>query len=237
MNQGDSLPPRQIPLSLPHRPALDRADFLTGTSNAKAIGLIDRWPDWHSNNVLLAGPAGSGKSHLVEVWRAASGAEAIAASALTSGGAEALLANRALAVEDLHAGPINEAALFHVLNLAAERRATVLMTSRVWPAALPLRLVDLSSRLRAAQPVELGEPDDDLLGRVITKLFADRQLTVDRAVISFIANRMERSLEAANLIVERLDKEALAQGRAITVHFAAGALAPFLDHHPDLWSS
>lgn len=236
MNQGKRIPPRQIPLSLPHRPALERADFLIGAANAKAIALIDRWPDWQSRSVLLAGPVGSGKSHLVEVWRRASGAEAIAASALTISDAEALLTPGALAIEDLHAGPIDEAALFHLLNLATERLATVLMTSRMWPAALPLTLVDLASRLRAAQPVELAEPDDDLLRRVITKLFADRQLIVDQGVIKFIVNRMERSLEAANLIVDRLDKEALAHGRAITTRFAAEALAPLLDPQADLWS-
>jgi chromosomal replication initiation ATPase DnaA len=236
MNQGKRNPSRQIPLSLPHRPALERADFLIGEANAKAVALIDRWPDWQSRSVLLAGPVGSGKSHLVEVWCSASGAQAIAASALTIADAEALLAPGAVAIEDLHAGPIDEAALFHLLNLATERRATVLMTSRMWPAALPLSLDDLASRLRAAQPVELAEPDDDLLGRVITKLFADRQLSVDQGVVKFIVNRMERSLEAANLIVDTLDKEALAHGRAVTTRFAAEALAPLLDPHADSWS-
>lgn len=228
MKQGARISSRQIPLSLPHRPGLDRADFLNGMSNAKAIGLIDHWPDWPSRNMLLAGPAGSGKSHLVEIWRAASGAAAIAASDIATFDAEALLANGALAIEDLHIGPIDEAALFHILNLAAEQKATVLMTSRVLPASLPIGLVDLASRLRAAQPIELGEPDDDLLKRVIMKLFADRQLTVDPAVINFIVTRMERSLEAANLLVDRLDREALAQGRAITIRLAAEVLESIL---------
>lgn len=236
MTQGSSVPPRQIPLSLPHRPSYDRADFLTGAANARAIALIDCWPDWQSQTVLLAGPIGSGKTHLVEIWRGVSNAEVVSASALTVFDVEALLAPGALAIEDLHAGPIDEAALFHLLNLANERMVTILMTSRMWPGALPLTVADLASRLRAAQPVELAEPDDDLLVRVITKLFADRQLTVDRAVIKFIVNRMERSLEAANLIVDRLDKEALARGRAITVRLAADTLGPLLDRQEDLWS-
>jgi chromosomal replication initiation ATPase DnaA len=227
--------PRQIPLSLPHRAALDRADFLVGAANAAAIALIDRWPDWPSRPVLLAGPVGSGKSHLVEIWRAASGAGVVAASDLAPADADILLAGGAVAIEDLHAGPLDEAALFHLLNLANERNAAVLMTSRVWPSALPLTLLDLASRLRAAQPVELAEPDDDLLRRVLTKLFADRQLIVDRLVIEFILTRMERSLEAANLIVERLDKDALAEGRAITQRFAAETLAAFFDGQTDFW--
>jgi chromosomal replication initiation ATPase DnaA len=229
------MPPRQIPLSLPHRAALDRADFLVGAANAAAIALIDRWPDWPARSVLLAGPIGSGKSHLVEISRAASGAGVAAASDLAPADAETLLAAGAVAIEDLHAGPLDEAALFHLLNLAHERKAAVLMTSRVWPSALPLALPDLASRLRAAQPVELAEPDDDLLRRVLTKLFADRQLIVDRSVIEFILTRMERSLEAASLIVDRLDKDALAEGRAITQRFAAEALAGFFEGQTDFW--
>lgn len=225
---------RQIPLSLPHRASFDRADFLTGAANAEAIALVDRWPDWTSRLVIIAGPVGSGKSHLVDIWRAASGAEAIAASALAVADAEKLLVNDAIAIEDLHAGPIDEAALFHLLNIALERKAAVLMTSRVWPSALPLKLGDLVSRLRAAQLVELAEPDDELLKRVLAKLLADRQLIVDRSVIDFIVTRMERSLGTANLIVDRLDEEALAQGRAITTRLAAETLGPIFGHHADI---
>ncbi len=54
-------------------------------------------------------------------------------------------------------------------------------------------------------------------------------------VIEFILTRMERSLEAANLIVERLDKDALAEGRAITQRFAAETLAAFFDGQTDFW--
>jgi chromosomal replication initiation ATPase DnaA len=220
---------RQLALSLPHRAAMTRADFLTGAANREAIELIDRWPEWPAPVVLLAGPVGSGKSHLVEIWRAASGAAVTPAAALEGGAVAAMVAAGAVAVEDLHAGPFDEAALFHLINLAGERAAPVLVTSRVWPAALPLGLADLRSRLRAARPVELGEPDDELLRRVIVKLFADRQLAVDPAVIDYIVVRMERSLEAASLIVAALDREALAEGRAVTRPLAAAALARVFD--------
>jgi len=92
-----------------------------------------------------------------------------------------------------------------------------------------VRLADLASRLRAAHLVELGEPDDDLLRRVIVKLFADRQIAVDPAVVDYIVVRMERSLEAANLIVADLDRQALAEGRAVTRPLAAAALARVID--------
>ena len=228
-------PTRQLPLTLPHRAGMTRADFLVGAANAEAIALIDAWPQWPAPVVLLAGPVGSGKTHLVEIWREASGASAVAAADLDAASAALLVEAGAVAVEDLHAGPFDEAGLFHLLNLAGERQAPVLLTSRAWASALPIRLADLASRLRAARPVELGEPDDDLLRQVLLKLFADRQIAVDGGVVEYIALRMERSLEGASAIVADLDREALAAGVPVTKRLAALSLARVFDRQPDLF--
>jgi chromosomal replication initiation ATPase DnaA len=228
-------PTRQLPLSLPHQAAVGRADFLVGRANREAIEIIDRWPAWPERGVLLVGPAGSGKSHLTAIWRAASGASAVAASALGEGDVAHLAASGAFAVEDLHLGPVNEAALFHLYNAAVERRASLLLTSRAGPAELAFKLADLVSRLRAAHLVMLGEPDEDLLRRVLTKLFADRQLSVEPAVVDFILVRMERSLEAANVIADRLDRDALAGNRAITKRLAGEVLGMLEARQGTLW--
>jgi len=219
--------PRQLPLGLPHAPAMTRADFLTGEANREAIGLIDSWPAWPSPLVFLAGPAGSGKSHLAAILSAISGAEVASAAALGTANVEALVSAGVAVIEDLHAGPFDEAALFHLVNLARERGALLLLTSRVPPAGLAVGLPDLASRLRAARLLTLGEPDYDLLRRVLVKLFADRQLTVDPAVLDYIVFRMERSLGAAVGVVEALDRAALAGGRGITRPLAAETLANF----------
>jgi chromosomal replication initiation ATPase DnaA len=224
---------RQLPLSLPHRAAMTRADFLVGDSNRAAIALIDRWPDWPERAVLLTGPVGSGKTHLVEMWRHASGAALGSAAAL--GDIEALVGAGAVAVEDLHLGPLDEAGLFHLINRAAERRVPLLLTSRVPAPALRIRLPDLASRLRAAWPVELGAPDDALLRLVLVKLFADRQLAVDPGIIDTIAMRMERSLEAAGSIVAELDRETLAERRALTRQLAVVTMQRLFDGQADLF--
>ena len=65
---------RQLVLDLPLRTALGRDDFLVTPSNAAAVAMIDRYPDWPHHVVVLVGDGGSGKTHLLEVWRQASGA-------------------------------------------------------------------------------------------------------------------------------------------------------------------
>ena len=57
----------QIPLVLPVEPGLEREDLLESPANQLAVDLVDRWPDWPSNMVILAGPVGSGKTHLARI--------------------------------------------------------------------------------------------------------------------------------------------------------------------------
>lgn len=213
----------QIPLMLPHEAALGRDDFLLGASNREAFSLVDRWPDWPAPVVLLGGPIGSGKSHLVEIWREISGAAVVQAAELYRHDIAELAAAGAVAVEDAHQG-FDEATLFHLLNACRQAGASVLITSRTWPQSWRLALPDLASRLRAAAPLEILEPDDDLLRRVLVKLFADRQVLVDPAVIDYLVVRMERSLAVAGRAVELLDRMSLASGRGITRPLAGQCL-------------
>src|SRR5690606_40321155 len=92
------------------------------------------------------------------------------------------------------------------------------------PAAWQVALPDLESRLRAAAVVEVAEPDDALLEGVITKLFADRQLSVEPNLVTYLVRRMERSLDAAMRLVDRLDRAALEEKTRITRAFAASVL-------------
>ena len=105
-------------------------------------------------------------------------------------------AHRACALDD--ADPVlDEQALLSIYNRLQERRGHLLLTARTPVGAWTLRLPDLASRLRAAPAVAIGAPDDALLGAVLLKLFADRQLVVSEAVIEYLVRRMERSFDAA----------------------------------------
>ena len=208
--------PRQLAFALPHAESFSRDDFLEGPGNAAAVELIDRWPEWPGRVVMLVGEAGSGKSHLAAIWAANSGARATAARALTAGAVPGALATGALVVEDLAPSGLDERALFHLLNLARQEEADVLMTARTPPAGWALELPDLLSRLRAVPVVTLAPPDDALLRALIVKLCFDRQLSVDEALVNYVASRIERSFAAVRKAVALLDAEALRLRRPVT---------------------
>jgi chromosomal replication initiation ATPase DnaA len=217
----------QLALDLPHVPALDADDFMLSDCNAEAMRLIASWPDWSARCALIAGPAGAGKSHLVNVWRKRSGAQVLSAASIEEDMVDGL-ETRPLAVEDVDRFARDERALFHLLNLSRERGFDILLTARSLPGAWPVALDDLRSRLRSLPFAEIGAPDDALLRAVLVKLFDDRQLSAPPAVIDYLLRRMERSVDAAADLVARMDKAALAERRRITPRFAAR----FVDAEP-----
>ncbi len=206
------------------RPALGREDFLVAPCNEAAVAWLDRWPDWPGPALVIHGPPGSGKSHLAEVWRRRSGAEMLSAACLSEAAPEAGHAPAALVIDGLD-GPLDERALLHIYNAIAERGGHLLLTARTPSARWPLALPDLASRLRLAPAAALGLPDDALLGALMLKLFADRQIAVAPEVPAYVVPRIERTFEAVANLVDRLDRAALAEGRAVTVPLVRTVLA------------
>lgn len=213
---GASFGPRQLVLALDHTVSFARDDFLAGPSNAAALTLIERWPDWPARVMALVGPKGAGKSHLAAIWAEATGARILSAKLLPDTDLPAAFATGALVVEDLDPADLDERALFHLLNLARELAAYALITSRSAPSGFRVGIRDLASRLRAVPSVVLAPPDDQLLRALIVKLAADRQIPVDDALVNYVATRIERSFEAAHAAIARLDEEAMRQHRPVT---------------------
>ncbi|CAN7650576.1 DnaA regulatory inactivator HdaA [Mesorhizobium sp. LjNodule214] len=212
-------PPRQLPLDLGHGTGYSRDELVVSGTNSQAAALVDRWPDWPSPVVVLAGPAGSGKTHLASIWQARAGAVGVDAGRIED--CIAGLGDRPALIDDVDKARIDEAGLFHLINAVRGAGSTLLLTARRFPLAWGVALPDLVSRLKAAATVEIHEPDDLLLAGVITKLFADRQVEVEPHVVQYLVRRIERSLATAMRVVERLDRIALERKTPITRALAA----------------
>jgi chromosomal replication initiation ATPase DnaA len=215
-----NLRPRQLALALDHAESYAREDFLAGPCNEGALQLIGAWPNWPANAIALIGPEGSGKTHLAMIWAEAAGARVASARTLGDNDLPAALATGALVVEDA-AGTGEERTLFHLLNLAREQEASLLLTARTPPSTWSVAIPDLASRLRALPLVALSSPDDAMLRAVIVKLAADRQLMLDETVVGYLSTHIERSFAAARAAVAALDGEALRQRRPPTRALAA----------------
>ena len=211
----------QLRLSFQHAPATGAEDFMPAPCNREALAWLARWPDWPAPALLLHGPPGCGKSHLARIWAARTGGLWLERAALSGDGEPALApTEQPTCVLDDAEPVVDERALLVIYNRLQERRGHLLVTARRPVAAWGLRLPDLASRLRAAPAVAIGAPDDALLGAVLLKLFADRQVLVSEAVIEYLVRRMERSFDAARSVVAALDSASLREQRPITVALA-----------------
>ena len=213
-------PTEQLAFDLALEPRFGAEDFLVGASNEQAYGLIEAWPNWPDQIVTLIGPPGSGKSHLAAIWATNAHAWTLDAAHVSMERVPYLVSNRARVIEDIDRGERDDAALFHLLNLAREQKAFILITASSPAGSWNIATPDLLSRLRLAPSATIDPPDDALLKAVLVKLFVDRQLVVDTQVVDALALRIDRSLAMAGEVVAALDRAALERGRRITRHLA-----------------
>lgn len=221
---NDETLPRQLPLALVHGEGRSRDDLVITEANEQAVALIDSWPDWPAPVMILAGPPGSGKSHLAEIWCEESGAFRVRHDRIRQEAIDAASEGPVL-VEDADSPGLDETGLFHLINMVKSSGTQLLLTARKFAGAWGVELPDLASRLRAAATVEIHEPDDHLLAGVIVKLFADRQVVVEPHVVQFLVRRAERSLSSMRELVALIDQMAMERKAKITRTLAAEAAA------------
>lgn len=214
----------QFVLDFDHRPAMGWEDFLVAPCNEAAVDLIDRWPDWPAPALSLYGPRGCGKTHLARVFSARTEAALLSPADFGMLEPDALISKTVRCVVENADGPINETKLLHLYNMLVERKGHLLLTAGAPPARWGIALADLRSRLVAAPAVEVGAPDVGLIGAVLVKHFADRQLRVEQEVITYLVMHMERSFDAARRVAAALDVAALAGRRRVTVPLARDIL-------------
>jgi chromosomal replication initiation ATPase DnaA len=106
-----------------------------------------------------------------------------------------------------------------------QEKCSILLTSITEPAKLNLSLPDLRSRLNALPTITILPPDDQLLRAVLVKNFADRQLYVSEPILTYMLQRMPRSMESARAVVAEIDSAALAEHAELTRPFVARILA------------
>lgn len=218
----------QLTFDLPTRTALGQRDFFVSPANELALATVSDWINWPGGKLILVGPQGAGKTHLAHVWASETGAQMIAADALTRQDIAGIVRqNRHIAIEDADhiAGQRDaETALFHLHNLLLAEGGHLLVTATKSAAHWGLGLPDLASRMQAANVAALHAPDDALIAAILVKLFADRQLDVSPQLIAYLVARMQRSFAGAQALVDALDAASLTQKRAVTRKLAARVL-------------
>ncbi|HZH46093.1 MAG TPA: chromosomal replication initiator DnaA, partial [Roseococcus sp.] len=179
---------------------------------------------WPQGRLVLCGPTGTGKTHLLHVMAQRHGWTLLQGPALRGWPAIPRL-GAAVDEADL---PGEEAALLHLMNACAEARLPLLLAAPAPPARWRIHLPDLRSRLAATAVAALAEPSDALLEALLAKHLAERQLVLDPAVAALLRLRLPRRAGVLAEAVARLDRASLAAGR-LNRGIALAAIAPLLE--------
>lgn len=218
-----------MPLDLAFRPAMGREDFLIGNSNRDAVAWIDKYPDWPLATAVLRGPYGSGKSHLLAVWRQMANAADLDGPSLQVDTLHEVLGNAKAASVDRADAMIEPDCLFHLINMMREREGHLLIAAREAPARWTVGTADMRSRMAAAPLLTLSDPEDELLAAVLTKLFADRGMIPGVGVIAYVVGRIPRTFDAARALVAAMDHISLTEQKGATLPIARKALSTLFD--------
>lgn len=204
---------RQFSLGLTPAPArLTRQDFVVADSNAAALGTLYSWRASAEPLLVIAGPAGSGKSHLLSILADLGGAATDDADA---GGVSI--------VDD--AMTLAPRALLALIERARETGARLALAGKGDPLDWAQGLRDLETRLGAAARIDLGDPDEPLLQAVILKLLRDRQLRAAPDLAAYATARLPKTFAAARDFVNAMDAASIAEGVPIGVRLAKGVIA------------
>ncbi len=218
---------RQLAFPFPHAPHYD-AEPLPTPGGRRAAAWLTQPAAWPGGRLALWGDEGVGKTHLLHGWAARTGAQFLDGPSLRDAwGMRDAWPMQPVVIDD--ADLADDVPLLHVLNAAAEGGQTALLAARTPPGRWPTRLPDLRSRLRAITAVELPPGDDAFLRTLLVRLLSERQLVVAHPVQDWLLARLPRTPGAVREAVARLDRAALAAGRAVTRGLAAQALAELLD--------
>ncbi len=216
--------PQQPSLALFRGPRFAADDFREAPSNAEARAWLNRTTDWPGGRLALWGEAGCGKTHLLHIWATRVGATLWRGSAV-QGLPE--LPQHGIALDDADAAQ-DETALLHLLNAAAEAGLPVLLAGRDPPARWPVRLPDLSSRLRAITAVQIAPAEDSLLRALLPRLLADRLIKLQEPVLRWLLEHLPRTTARLGDAVARLDAISMEHHRDITVPMAREVLADLM---------
>lgn len=226
---------RQLPLPVRLRASSVFASFFAGPNQAVVQYLLAATIGERPPVIWLYGPSGVGKTHLLQALCARAGQDAQSAAYLPLGewgtqDAEMLGGCESLAflcLDDFGAiagNAVWERALFRLYTELEESGGRMIIAADGPPAAMPIRLRDLASRLAAGTVFRL-QPLQDAEQIVALRLRATQLgLELPDDVAQFLLRRLPRDMASLCATLEKLDEASLATQRRLTVPFVRGLL-------------
>ena len=182
------------------------------------------WRAWPGGALALAGPAGSGKTHLALAWALETGARQVSPRAAPEDAAAIFReAGGRVLVDDADRGA-DEATLWRLLDLARTGGGAVLLVGAKIPNQWPTTIPDLRSRLASLAAATLGEPDEALMEVVLRRICREQFIQLSDDAARYLAQRLPRTFAAAHSLAAALDADLVRGAKPVALPAARRAL-------------
>jgi len=225
---------RQLPLGVRLQDRAVFASFLPGR-NLQALEHVRALACGAAGGVAwLAGPAGAGKTHLLQAACAAAGSTARAGyfplaelGPLGSGVLDGLHDIECLCLDDVHAIAGNvewERAVFGLFCAIEERGGRLLGAASAPPALIEWALPDLGSRFAASAIFQLRVLDEAEQREALQLRAQVRGLDLPEETARYLQRRFPRDMRTLYALLDTLDEAAIIAQRRLTVPFIRSVL-------------
>ncbi len=222
-----------LAVTLPQDVTLE--SFIPGQNRQLLTDLLAWLPDKGRHPFYVFGPLGSGKTHLLLGACALGEKKGLRCAYIpleemrqhSSSLLDGLSSLDLIALDDIHsiAGDSQwEEALFVLFNEALEHGARLLFAANTGPAALPLQLPDLKSRLAWGSVYRAFPLDESGLLDLLHQQAHKRGWNMQRGVADYLLARCSRNTHDLMALLDDLDHASLARQRRLTVPFIRSQL-------------
>ena len=191
-------------------------DYYVSESNYFAFTLIDKWPKWEKRILNISGEKYSGKTHLANIFKSKASALFLNENEINENIFKKIKLYESIIVDGF-SNILDERLIYSILNLVDQDSKYLLINSETPLGEMNFKLPDLASRSKNLLHAKIDPPDDDLIFAIILKNFSDRQIKLEKKIIEFIINRIDRSYRKISEFIYKIDELSLKKKKPINL--------------------
>ena len=206
----------QLLLNFNHKKSFNNHDYYVSESNFYAFNIIDKWPKWEKKILNICGEKFSGKTHLANIFKYKSKALLVNSNKINDDTFKSIKLFENIIIDNFE-NNIDEKIIYSIFNLIDQDNKYLLVNSYIPINEMKFKLPDMISRSKNCLIAKIENPDDDLIFAIILKNFSDRQITLEKKIIEFIINRIDRSYSKIYEFIYKIDELSLKKKKPINL--------------------
>ncbi len=204
-------------------------EFFVTDKNLFAYNYLNKWPEWDQQFVYIYGPEKCGKTSISKLWKEKSNGIYVSTHNFDK------FIEKDLDIDHIKSNNWildnvdtlinkknirNSRKILNLINIIKDNEnAYLLMTGKRAPNYIGCDLNDLRSRLSSSIVLEISNPDQELIKKIIEKYLNDRNIFLSKKNLKYISDRVERSYESALKIAKQIDSKSLETKSKISTYF------------------